>query len=161
MNKLFKIQFLLCILYLGSVHCRTLWSLDSWVFHKSNTEPNDVICNGTYCDEVDIQVVVCKGVYLDIEYTCNTPDLRDDDELDANYTIICKDNVFKNENCDVYVELFKKSIDNYYLEKIENVQIQSLSIVTLTIYMILGQILIAIIFIPISYCLSKMLIKPK
>ena len=107
--------------------------LRTWTFLKNNeTAANGIVCRGPFCDDLDIQVISCSGIYFDIDYTCNTPDLRSED-FDTSFTILCYRNVYRNDNCYVEVHVTK--------ETDKKLEVQSPSILKLTLYLILVQLL--------------------
>ena len=112
---------------------------------KNETAANGIICNGPYCD--DLNIVSCSGIYFDIDYKCNTPDIESSD-FDTSFTIRCYGNVYRNDNCYVQVDIRS----NKQLNKVNG---QSPSILKLTIYLILAQLLMFAFLAPAIYVATK------
>ena len=144
MGNLPKLHLCLIVVFLA-IQCCSASFLRTWTFVKNNeTAANGIVCRGAYCD--DLRVVSCSGLYFDIDYSCNTPDLNPD-SFDTSFTILCYRNVYRNENCYVEVHATKKLINQ--------VGERPPSILKLTIYLMLVQILVgAFVGIPLYFSLK-------
>lgn len=164
MNQLFRISLCLTLFYLIGIESRVLneisnsQPLKTWIFLKHrNLYDGSIECVGPLCDEVENEVVKCTGIDSDTGYKCNSPDLIDNDDYEANYRIDCLNkDTFDNERCSVYVNLNRKSYNSTSTS-----DQKEMSLVALTIYLTLGQLLVASIFIPLGYCLSRFLSKKR
>lgn len=85
--------------------------LEKWYFIKNEQvealKSPQVVCKGVHCNEVDVFVVKCEGVFSDSRnvYSCYSADILPKHNLIANYTIECKDEIREKEHCFVNVHL--------------------------------------------------------
>lgn len=134
MNNQLKTHLFLIVACLAIQNCSASF-LRTWTFVKNNASAaNGIICRGPYCNVLDIQVVSCSGLYFDIDYQCNTPDLTPP-KVDLSFSILCYGNVYRNDNCYVQVQASKEPQYN-------QVETRSTSILRLTMYLVLIQLLI-------------------
>lgn len=104
---------LLLVLSLAGLECSLKQPLDVWHFYKSNQRPNasievkgDLLYH-LFKKDVNINSVRCKGFFdfFEVDYTCNSPDLKDLDDFIPTFTIECEDKNYKNDRCHVEVYL--------------------------------------------------------
>ena len=64
-----------------------------------------ITCFGPHCEEAQIDVIKCEGVFLNLDYSCYTADILPEDNLRATYNLTCKDNIYEKDHCFVDVTL--------------------------------------------------------
>lgn len=144
MNNLLKSLLFLIVACLAIQNCGASF-LRTWTFLKNNaTAANGIVCRGPHCDALDIQVVSCSGLYFDIDYQCNTPDLIPP-KIDLSFTILCYGNVYRNDNCYMRIEATKEPDQN-------KDEPRSMSILRLTISLLMVQLFLFLVCGPLYYC---------
>lgn len=129
---------------------------DVWHFFKNNSFPNaSIVVNGNLerlKEFRNLSAVKCSGLFGEQKknYKCSVPDLSFRN-FSANYTIICKDKIYINQNC--FVEIKLEKADNSNSEEFKPLKLQ-LSPVVILIF-IVACILINAICLPLLYSFYK------